>query len=93
MEIDPINNLILWEHLFYDKLDFSIEKDVEKLIDLIKDFFDLKIADILDSKSTIEVMSKMTVDKETYTQLKSFLRERNVKESLIKNYVYDIINN
>ena len=73
------------------ELDFSIEKDVETLIDLIKDFFDQKIADILASKSIIEVMSKMTVDKETYTQLKTFLRERNVKESLIKNYVYDII--
>ena len=30
MEIDPINNLILWEHLFYDKLDFSIEKKEKK---------------------------------------------------------------
>ncbi len=81
------------KHYIVKELECLIERDVEKLIDLIIVFYDKKIADILASKSIIEVMSKMTVDKETYTQLKTFLRERNIKESLIKNYVYDIINN
>ena len=30
MEMDPINNLILWEHLFYDKLNYSFEKGSNK---------------------------------------------------------------
>ena len=71
--------------------EFSLDKDVEKLITLINDFYDQKTNDIQASESESEVISKMTVDRETYGQLRSFLIERNVSEQLIKTNVDQIM--
>ena len=71
--------------------EFSLDKDVEKLITLINDFYDQKTNDILTSESDSEVISKITVDRETYGQLRSFLIARNVPEILIKTYVDQIM--
>jgi hypothetical protein len=80
LEIDPINNLLLWENLFYDKLKSSLEENnkTERIENEINDkFAKLKY-----------LMENNTVQEENWTEV--FLQKGNIFFGLIirlANYI------
>ena len=56
-------------------------------ISLINEFYEDKIASVNNCETELGVMPLFTTDTETYYQLKRFLQERNISESIIFSYV------
>ena len=54
---------------------------------MINEFYDDKITSINNCETELDVMPLFTTDEETYYQLKRFLQERNVSESIMFSYV------
>ena len=72
METDPINSLLLWEGLFYEKLNNSLDENnkTNKIENEIKEKLN-KIRNILDINKTIEIILKNNPDINNITQNKS----------------------
>ena len=72
IETDPINSLLLWEGLFYDRLNNSLEENnkTDKIENEVKEKIN-KIKNILDISNNIEILINTTTDINNKEQSKS----------------------
>jgi len=66
---------------------YILTPEENNLISMINEFYDDKITSINNCETELDVMPLFTTDEETYYQLKRFLQERNVSESIMFSYV------